>query len=157
MVHIWPYMAIYGHLWSIYGPYMVHIWPYMAIYGHIWFIYGHIWPDMAIYGHIWPYMARYGHIWPIYGHIYSIIGRQPRMANLPTIGDCLALTRDLEHSKALVKAHLFRKVSHQIQHFLNIIFDRNGQTETPPPNHCTPPPHLICMGGEGLPWNKTVT
>ena len=72
LVHIWPYMAIYGHIYD-------HIWPYMTIYGHIYgriygHIYGHIWPYiwpymaiyMAIYGHtwpyIWPYMAIYGHI-----------------------------------------------------------------------------------------------
>ena len=30
MVHIWSYMAIYGHIWT----YMAHIWPYMIIYGH---------------------------------------------------------------------------------------------------------------------------
>ena len=53
---------------AIYDPYMDHLWPCMAIYGHIWpymSIYG---PYMAIYDHLWSYMT----ILPIYIEIKSI-------------------------------------------------------------------------------------
>ena len=39
-----------------------------------------------------------------------------------TFDGCVGLTRDLDHSKALVEAHLFRGVSSQSEHFPKIIF-----------------------------------
>ena len=53
-----------------------------------------------------------------------------------TFDGCVGLTRDLDHSKALVEAHLFRGVSSQSEHFPKIAFlAKNSQTETahPPP------------------------
>ena len=48
----------------------------------------------------------------------------------------LQMTRDLDHSKALVEAHLFRGVSSQSEHFPKIAFlARSGQTGPPLPPH----------------------
>ena len=68
-----------------------------------------------------------------------------------TFDASLQMTRDLDHSKALVEAHLFRGVSSQSEHFPKIsFFDRSGQTDLPPPHHLgPPPPPYLILGGEG--------
>ena len=57
----------------------------------------------------------------------------------------LQMTRDLDHSKALVQAHLFKGVSSQSEHFPKNRFSAKNDKTGHPKKEGLPPPHYIIL------------